>query len=190
MDWLLLIEKAFWGGWAAVGFAVLFNVPARALISVYLLGLLGVFTKFLLLGMGLNVVLPSFIGASLVGILSIRAAHAKHAPPLIFAIPAVIPLVPGIFAYKTMLGIIALTGNVTENFNQTLAETVNNGAKASFIIMSLAVGVGVPNLITRKNSAKEMVIHPPKMVFKLKRRKAKRKNRREARVRLRRIRRQ
>lgn len=157
MHWLELIEKGFWGGWAAIGFAVLFNVPARALWSVYMLGFIGVLAKFSLLEFNVHVVLAALIGASLVGIFSIKAAHKKHAPPLIFAIPSVIPLVPGIFAYKTMLGIISLTEKVGDNYNQILADTINNGTKATFIIMALAVGVSIPNLITRKDSAKEIV---------------------------------
>jgi uncharacterized membrane protein YjjB (DUF3815 family) len=163
MNWLELIEKGFWGGCAAVGFAVLFNVPARALWAVFFLGLVGCLTKFTLIGLEVHVVIAAFAGASLVGIFSIRAAHKKHAPPLIFAIPSVIPLVPGIFAYKTMLGIISLTDKVGDNYNQVLAETINNGTKATFIIMALAVGVAIPNLITRKESAKEIDIPIKKM---------------------------
>lgn len=166
MNWFELIEKGFWGGCAAVGFAVLFNVPARALWAVFLLGLTGCVTKFLLTSMEVHVVIAAFAGASLVGIFSIRAAHKKHAPPLIFAIPSVIPLVPGIFAYKTMLGIITLTQKVSENYNQVLAETINNGTKATFIVMALAVGVAIPNLITRKESAKEIDI-PIKKIRRL-----------------------
>ena len=49
MDWLLLLEKAFWGGSAAVGFAVLFNVPLRTLLTVFFLGAIGCFLKFSLL---------------------------------------------------------------------------------------------------------------------------------------------
>ncbi|MEI7676738.1 MAG: threonine/serine exporter family protein [Bacteroidales bacterium] len=166
MNWFELLEKGFWGGCAAVGFAVLFNVPARALWAVFLLGLVGVLAKFALIGLEVHVVLAAFVGASLVGIFSIRAAHKKHAPPLIFAIPSVIPLVPGIFAYKTMLGIITLTEKVGPNYNQVLADTINNGTKATFIIMALAVGVAIPNLITRKESAKEIDI-PIKKIRRL-----------------------
>lgn len=166
MNWLELLEKGFWGGWAAVGFAVLFNVPARALWAVYLLGFVGCLSKFTLLGFEVHPVLAALVGASLVGIFSIRAAHSKHAPPLIFAIPSVIPLVPGIFSYKAMIGIITLTEKVGDDYNKVLAETINNGTKATFIIMALAVGVAIPNLITRKESAKEIDI-PIKKIRRL-----------------------
>lgn len=156
MDWLLFIEKGFWGGCAAVGFAVLFNVPVRALFTVFLLGAIGCFLKFSLISFEVHVVLAAFVGASVIGLLSVPAAHLKHTPPLIFSIPAVIPLVPGIFAYRTMLGIMKLSAPIGENYNQILSETINNGTKAAFIVMALAVGVGIPNLITRKESAKQI----------------------------------
>ena len=159
MDCLVLIEKGFWGGCAAVGFAVLFNVPTRALYTIFLLGVLGCILKFSLISIEVHVVIAAFIGATVIGLLSIQAAHFKHAPPLIFSIPSVIPLVPGIFAYKTMLGIIKLTAPIGDNYNQILAETINNGTKAAFIVMALAVGVGIPNLITRKESAKLIRVH-------------------------------
>jgi len=88
--------------------------------------------------------------------LSIPAAHNKHAPPMVFSIAAVIPMVPGVFAYRTMIGLVQLTGEVDSAYQQALSETINNGAKAVFILMALAVGVGLPNIITRKDSAKEM----------------------------------
>jgi uncharacterized membrane protein YjjB (DUF3815 family) len=159
MDWLVFIEKGFWGGCAAVGFAILFNVPARALFTIFLLGVIGCILKFSLISIEVHVVIAAFIGATVIGLLSIQAAHFKHAPPLIFSIPSVIPLVPGIFAYKTMLGIIKLTAPIGDNYNQILAETINNGTKAAFIVMALAVGVGIPNLITRKESAKLIRVH-------------------------------
>ena len=158
MNWLTLLESSVWFGSAALGFAILFNVPERTLATIWLLGAAGGVVKLLLLGLGVGPIMAAFIGASTVGWLSIAAAHQRHAPPLVFSIAAVIPMIPGVFAYRTMLGIIQLTGEVGDAYGRILAETVNNGVKATFIIMALAVGVGVPNLLTRKESAKQIRI--------------------------------
>lgn len=156
MDWPILLERCFWYGSAALGFAILFNVPPRTLFFIVVLGALGGAVKLGLLALGVNPVLASFAGASAIGVLSIPAAHTQHAPPLIFSIAAVIPMVPGMFAYRMMLGVIALTGEVGESYATVLADTVNNGVRTLFILMALAVGVGVPNLITRQESAKQI----------------------------------
>lgn len=156
MEWILIIEKAFWCGWAALGFGILFNVPPRTLFALWIGGALGAFLKFTVLQTTDSVVFASFIGASAVGILSLPIAHIRHVPPMIFAIPSVIPLVPGVFAYRTMLGLIKLTGTIGVDYQTVLAETVNNGAKTLFIIMSLAIGVSIPMHVMRKESVKNI----------------------------------
>jgi len=157
MEWILLFEKGLWFGLASIGFAILFNVPPRTIFMIWLLAACGGLTKVLLMEFGIGVILASLAGASLIGILSIQAAHNKHAPPLVFSIPAVIPMVPGVFAYRMMLGLIKLAGNAANpDYSQIINETVNNGIKMLFILMTLAVGVSIPMLITRKSSVKNL----------------------------------
>jgi uncharacterized membrane protein YjjB (DUF3815 family) len=157
MELITYIEDGIWFGIAAVGFAILFNVPMRTLALIWLLGALGGVTKLIFIHLGLGVVMGSFGGAALIGILSISASHRKHTPPMIFAIPSVIPMVPGAFAYRMMIGLMKLAGDgVGEDYTQILSETMNNGLKATFILMSLAFGVALPMLITRKESAKHI----------------------------------
>jgi uncharacterized membrane protein YjjB (DUF3815 family) len=155
MENILWFEKSLWFGLGGVGFAILFNVPVRTLVVIFILAAIGGTTKILLLSAGINVIQASLAGAILIGVLSIPAAHSRHAPPLVFSIPSVIPMVPGVFAYKMMIGFISLTGNIDMNtYPRVLAETVNNGLKAIFILMCLAFGVAIPMLITRKSSVK------------------------------------
>ena len=157
MNWIDIFEKGIWFGLAAIGFAILFNVPVRTLRTIWFLGALGGITKLILVQFGSSVVLGSFGGATLIGFLSIYAAHSKHSPPMVFAIPSVIPMVPGAFAYRMMLGLMNLAGDhVGEDYQEILSETINNGLKATFILMSLAFGVALPMLITRKGSAKNI----------------------------------
>ena len=68
MDILSLLIKAFWGGFAALGFAILFNVPQRTLVMIWGMGAVGVLAKFLLLGFEVNIALSSLVGAALIGI--------------------------------------------------------------------------------------------------------------------------
>ena len=160
MNWIyILILKSICGGIAALGFGALFNVPARSLFHIFLFGGIGVFCKFLLLHFQANIALASLVGAIAIGFLSIPAAHYKHTPPLIFYIPAVIPMIPGIFAYRMILGLITLTGSTkVSTYNTTLLETVNYGLKVLFILISLSVGVVIPMLLLRKESVKDIKV--------------------------------
>jgi uncharacterized membrane protein YjjB (DUF3815 family) len=152
-----LLETTFWFGLGAIGFAVLFNVPTRTLVPVFIMGALGGLTKIILLGFDFNIIVSTLAGAILIGFLSILFAHNKHVPPPVLAIPAVIPMVPGILAYRMMLGLINLAGSINpDTYQNILSETINNGLKVMLILMSLAGGVGIPMLITRKDSAKDI----------------------------------
>lgn len=158
MELITILEKGFWAGFAALGFAILFNVPQRTLLMIWGMGALGGLTKFFLLNLEVNIVLSSLAGATLIGILSVYAAHNKQAPPLVFSIPSVIPMVPGAFAYRMMLGCMELVGTSSnsETYLKTLAETTNNGLKAIFILISLSAGVAIPMLVTRKDTFKRI----------------------------------
>lgn len=152
---LELLFKGCWSGIAGVGFAILFNVPRRTLFPIGMMGAVGGIIKFGTMLLGLNIVLASLLGATAVGIISIQMAHMKKSPPLVFSIPGVISMVPGAFAYRMMLGLMALINQEdTDAYLQALIEMVNNGAKMIFILLCLAIGVSMPMLITRKESIK------------------------------------
>ena len=159
METLLLFEKGIWFGCAAIGFACLFNVPQRTLNRIFIIAAAGGLTKVFCVKFGIDVIVATFIGASLIGLLSIPAAHNKHAPPLVFSIPALIPMVPGVFGYRTMLGVIKLTSLISQDqYSKILNETMNYGIKTILITMCLSVGASIPLLLTRKTSAKDLKI--------------------------------
>jgi len=157
MDILLfIISKWIWLGCAAMGFGILFNVPTRTLLPIFIMAVLGGSLKFLTIKLGGEIVMGSFLGATLIGFLSIEAAHLKHSPPFVFAIPAVIPMVPGTFAYRMMIGILKLTDVDHAAFPGLLENTVNNGLNAFLVLLFLAVGVSAPMILTRTESAKNL----------------------------------
>jgi uncharacterized membrane protein YjjB (DUF3815 family) len=158
LEFLMILEKGIWFGFAALGFAILFNVPQRTLKIIWLMGAAGGITKLMLMQFNIGIVIATFAGASLVGVLSVYAAHNKHAPPLVFSIPSVIPMIPGAFAYRMMLGLMQLSGTAvsTSTYYQTMAETMSNGLKTMFILMALAVGVAIPMLVSRKETIKKI----------------------------------
>jgi len=157
MDTLLFLEKGLWLGCAAIGFAVLFNVPRRTLGTTFVIAALGGLVKIALLQVGAVAALATLPGAVLIGLLSVLAAHQRKAPPMIFAIPAVIPMIPGFFAYQAMVGMIELTVEKDPVlYSKIFFATVNNGLSAFFVMLALSVGVAVPMLISRKQTVKRL----------------------------------
>jgi len=156
MDFALL-EKGIWLGCAAVGFAALFNVPRRALGVIYIIAALGGLIKFYLLSLEIGLVFATLCGSSFIGFSSVLAAHYRKAPPMTFALPALIPMIPGFFAYKAMVGIMKLTAEKDPDlYTKLFFETVNNGLVAWLVSLALSAGVAIPLLIARKETVKRI----------------------------------
>ncbi len=154
--WIYLLEKMIWFGFGAIGFAILFNVPQRTLVPIFLLAATGGITKIILQDQfDIGPVFSALGGATLIGVLSIQAAHLKHAPHIVFSIPSVIPMVPGVLTYQMMIGFVKLLNNKNNESDANLFnETLKNGLNVTFISIALVIGVSIPFLITRKNSVK------------------------------------
>jgi len=154
---LALLEKGIWLGLAGIGFAVLFNVPRRTLGVIYIMSALGGMLKFYMLSLDFGLVFAALCGSSLIGFCSVLAAHYRKAPPMTFALPSLIPMIPGLFAYKAMVGVMKLTAEKdTAIYPKLFFETVNNGLSALFIILALSAGVAIPLLIARKETVKRI----------------------------------
>ncbi|WP_298503993.1 threonine/serine exporter family protein [uncultured Maribacter sp.] len=155
---LNLLEVAIWSGIAAVGFAILFNIPRKAIITVFLLALGAGFIKFVLLDFHINIILASLTAASFVGLVSMPLAHRIHLPPVVYSIPAVIPMIPGYFAYETVLSIMSFIFLEVDVPKRTalMQDIFSNGFTMLFILISLTIGVSLPLLLLRKNTVKKI----------------------------------
>lgn len=159
MDFLEFIIKGVSAGFAGIGFAILFNVPCRALLPIWILGFLGGFVKYLSLSNDFGIVSSSFMAASLIGVLSIPIARRWYSPPLVFSIAAVIPMVPGAFAYNMMLGIVDLAMDRQANDLDLVLAVSQNAATLFLVLSSLAFGVALPVLVSKHQSMKQIEHH-------------------------------
>lgn len=155
---LKLLEVSFWSGVAATGFGLLFNIPKNSLLTVFLLGAGAGFIKFLLIRFDVHIVLASFTAACFVGFISVPLAHKIHQPPVVFSIPPVIPMIPGYFAYETVLSIMNFTFMIenTEKRLELIDAIFTNGFNMIFVLVSLTVGVALPMLLMKKSSVKQL----------------------------------
>lgn len=147
----LILEDALWSGLAALGFALLFNVPRRALIYCVLTGAVGHAARTLLMTYAaFSVEGATLAAAILVGFLSKGLANHLEMPTLIFAITGAIPMVPGTFAYNTMLGLLRVAGAGPENGGALLVEVAVNATKTALILGAIATGIAAPSLLFQR----------------------------------------
>jgi uncharacterized membrane protein YjjB (DUF3815 family) len=148
----LLLQNTFWAGIAALGFAILFNVPPRTLVLCALNGAVAYASRAWLTQAGLvGIETATLVAATLVGFLGIIFGQRQHAPALLFVVPGVIPLVPGALAFRTMINILILTTGDVEVNDALLIDAVVNLIKTTLIVIAMAGGVAVPTLILRRH---------------------------------------
>ena len=143
--WLLL-NDGFFAAIPAVGFALLFNVPPRALKFCAALGALGHGTATVLKLAGITPVFATFFGAALIGTLGVWLAQRYHrVHPKVFTVAAVIPMFPGIPAYKAMLSLVLIEkeGYSPERFAVMVDQFVQTG----FLLSALVFGLALPGLL-------------------------------------------
>ncbi len=155
---LEIIENGIWAGIAALGFGLLFNIPKQIISRVFILGFLAGLVKFGCLHLHCNIVTASFFAAILVGMVSILFAQKHHFPVVILSIPSVIPMIPGFYAYKTVLAIRQFTFVSTYSAEQIhlLNNIFVNGFSTLFILFALTTGVSIPILLLGKDMTRKV----------------------------------
>jgi len=146
MDWFTILTRAFWCGCAALGFGVLFNTPLRSLIAIWIGGFIAGLIKFsgLSSDLGLSVIISSFLGSLFACTASLPLSKWRDVPLVIIAIPSIIPLVPGAFAYRAMMGLMKLTRHSAVDYSIVISDTVYNGVMALFVILAITFGLTIP----------------------------------------------
>ncbi|HEM8167399.1 TPA: threonine/serine exporter [Providencia stuartii] len=141
---LALLEDMLLAAIPAVGFAMVFNVPIKALKYCALLGAIGHGSRMTMMTLGLNIEWASFIAAILISAIGIQWSRTWLAHPKVFTVAAVIPMFPGISAYTAMISVVKIShlGYTPELF-ETL---VTNFLRASFIVGALSIGLSLPGL--------------------------------------------
>ncbi|HEY8991260.1 MAG TPA: threonine/serine exporter family protein [Luteolibacter sp.] len=141
----------------AVGFALLFNTPRRVLWVAGLLGGAGHAIRFLLLQHQIGIIPATLSGAVFIGLTGIFMAHRVHTPPVVFTMPACITMIPGLFAYRAMLGCIRITDlSTAKQSPEVLAVTVHYFVITASLLFTLAIGICIGALLFRKRSVKSM----------------------------------
>lgn len=124
---------------ATAGFAVFFNVPLKLLLPPAVVGGIGWVVYLVIMEVTNNMSLSGFLAAASVSAMSEVLARKMYQPAILFVIPGILPLIPGIGLYNTMLAIIQ------EDY--LLAAT--KGASAILLSCSIALGVLVVAALVR-----------------------------------------
>lgn len=102
---------------------------------------------------GFNIVPASLVGALFIGVLAILIAPRVKCPPETFSFPALLPMIPGIYAYRTIQAfVLALSAPAEEEFSHYFYLCEFNGLTCSFVILAMVLGQMIPILIFKRVS--------------------------------------
>jgi uncharacterized membrane protein YjjB (DUF3815 family) len=139
---------------AASGFGALFNVGYRGLPWCVASGALALALRTVALGEGWSLEAASFVAAMAVGLavqwLPPRASISRNALHVV----GCIPMIPGAFAAKAILGLLAITAQHSTSTNETLLAAIDNTLRVTFTMAALGTGVAIPTLLLRVGEVK------------------------------------
>jgi len=149
MEWLTLVHHTVCGAVAAAGFGVLFNISSRSLPWCALGGALALSVRTVCLSFGWSLEGASFMSALMVGL----AVHLLHARAGIsytaMDVAGCIPMVPGSFAAKAILGLFSLTAQNPSGAGETLVTAVEYTLRVLFTVGAIGTGLAIPTLLLR-----------------------------------------
>jgi uncharacterized membrane protein YjjB (DUF3815 family) len=121
-----------------LGFALLYQVPRRALLICAGIGMAGYGLRSLLHQIGLDLIIATFLGSLFVGLVGILPAQRLQLPLVLFAITGIICMVPGIPAFKVLV-----------YFHQgDILGGLQSAVEAGFVVVALVSGIGAARILT------------------------------------------
>lgn len=141
------------------GWAFFFGSDKKAIAAAGALGGLGHCLASVLAALGVNLIFSTLAGCLFIGLAGIVVAYIVHTPPVVFTMPASITMIPGKYAYRTLLGCIQLTNpDYLETYPNALNEVAHNFIITVTLLFVLAIGVSASVLLFRSPSIKDFKI--------------------------------
>jgi uncharacterized membrane protein YjjB (DUF3815 family) len=154
MDLIFILHQTVCGAIAAAGFGVLFNISFKSLPWCAATGAIALAVRTVCLGLGWSLEAASFAAALAVGF-AVQALRAQtDISQEALDVTGCIPMVPGSFAAKAILGLFALTAQTTTDAGGTLITAVQFTLRVAFTVGAIGTGLAIPTLLMRVKVAK------------------------------------
>ncbi len=139
---------AFFAAIAGTGFALALTPSRRSLPFIALLAALGHSLRFVMQeALGANITLASFAAALAIGFLSVPLAKRLKCPGGLISFPALLPMIPGMYAYKAVLALVRFMteeASAQDKLSASIIDFFYNGLTALFVMCALVVGILIP----------------------------------------------
>jgi uncharacterized membrane protein YjjP (DUF1212 family) len=151
-------QDAAFSALAALGYALLFNVPPRMAWACVLCGVASHTTRTLCLHLGIDIVAGTLVGALAAGLLAEAFARYFTAPAAAFAFPGVVAMVPGAYAFRAVLGGLQIAHGTA--LPPLPEETLALGVTVVLTVAAIAIGIAASALLLPTARADRPAIFP------------------------------
>ena len=101
----------------------------------------------------MDIVTATVIASFTIGMITIFFARMIHCPPEVFSFPSLLPMIPGMYAYKTFMSLMNFIQAKDPLVMQaTMVDILHNGALTVSILFALVLGVSLPLFIFHRQS--------------------------------------
>lgn len=145
----LIIKDGIFAAIAAIGFSSISNPSPRVFPLCALIAAAGHMTRYVLMNIcGFQLASGSMLGALVIGFLALPAAKMIKTPAECISFPALLPMVPGMYAYRTIQSLMHCLGAYSEpTFMHYLYLLRFNWMTCMVTIIAMVVGALLPILL-------------------------------------------
>ena len=149
-----MLSDGLFAAVAAIGFGAISDPPMRAFPVIALLAAVGHALRFALMQWGVDIASASLCASVTIGVGSLLLGGRIRCPMTVLFIPALLPMIPGMYAYKTVFAMIMFMQHLGDSVTsaQYLQEILRNGVVTFCVIFMLAAGAAAPIFLFNKRA--------------------------------------
>lgn len=150
-----ILLDGFFAALAAMGFGAISDPPLRAYRTIALLAAIGhALRYYLMTECGVNIAIGSLCASMAIGFGALWLGKRIHTPITVLSIPALLPMIPGKYAYKMFFAQIMFLQNLDSVTAQQkyMEMFFFNSIVAITVIFVLAAGATLPILLFPKRT--------------------------------------
>lgn len=149
-----ILEDGFFAALAAVGFSSISHAPARTYLLSGLAAAIGHSIRYILMLpdlFGLGIILASTLSSLAVGFIAVLLAPSAKIPAETCLFPALLPMIPGMYAYRAFEGMIGCVSTTDQTlYSHYFYMFGFNGLTCIFIIFGMIIGANIPVFLLKR----------------------------------------
>ena len=150
-----IVEDGFFAAMSAIGFSSISHTPARTFIICGLAAAAGHALRYVMMSPTLgniNIILASTAAAFVIGLIAVLLAPVVRVPAEACLFPALLPMIPGMYAYRSIEALIACVGSSSPENIGSLYQLAFNSITCLLIILGMVIGANIPIFLFKRIS--------------------------------------